>query len=187
MTSAPHRPVAAPSGHRRAGSARRALGRLGALGVAAFVLVAALSEMGGTYAMWSDQQSMDAGTLTAGTAELDARWRGDAPKGGNLLPGKTVTREAQLHNVGDVPLALSAATTTAAVGFEVRAAGTCDAARGGPATGATAIPLLSGGGEAVVLQPDQAITTCIAVTATPALVPGTRMTYTLDVEGRQVR
>lgn len=190
MTPAPHRPVDAPSGHRREGSARRALGRLGGLGVAALVLVAALSGIGGTFAMWSDQQSVDAGQLTAGTAELEAHWLGDSAAPGNLLPGQSATRKAELRNRGDVPLTLSISATAPTAGVTYRAlAGSCAAAGQAPVVGPSASPLTSAtsGGRAVVLQPGESLTACIAVTATPDLTPGAQMTFTINIEGTQIR
>lgn len=187
MTPAAPRPADAPHERRRDGGARRALTSLGSLGIAALVLVAALSGVGGTYAMWSDQQTVDAGTLSAGTAALEATWSGAAPSAGTMLPGESVTREAQLHNSGDVPLALSIAATTGTAGIEVRGAVTCDAATRATVVGASAVPLTAAGGEAVVLPPGEGITACIAVTGTPELAPGAQFKYTIDLEGTQVR
>ena len=187
MTPAAPRPADAPHERRRAGGARRALSSLGSLGIAALVLMAALSGVGGTYAMWSDQQTVDAGTLSAGTAALEATWNGAAPSADAMLPGDSATREAQLHNSGDVPLALSIAATADTAGFEVRAGGTCEAATRAAVAGASAVPLAAAEGGALVLQPGERITACIAVTATPALAPGAQVNLTLDIEGTQVR
>lgn len=187
MTPSAPRPEDAPRERRRADGVRRVLSGLGPLAIAALVLVGALSGVGGTYAMWSDQQTVDAGTLRTGTAELEATWSGAALAADGMLPGDVVTRETRLRNSGDVPLALGVAATAGTVGFEVRAGDTCDAASRAAVAGAEAAPLISAGGETVVLQPGEELTACIALTATPALAPGTRMTYTLDIEGTQVR
>lgn len=183
------RPVDAPAAHRRDGEGRRAPTSLWSLAVATLVLVAALSGVGGTYAMWSDQQTMDAGTLSAGTAELTADWVGGAPASDNLLPGDSVTRTAQLHNSGDVPLALSVSAPTVAPGFTVRAAVTCEALLHAPVLGASAVPMgpAATGESAVVIQPGDDLEACVAVTATSELVPSSQLTYTLEIEGTQVR
>jgi hypothetical protein len=135
--------------------------------------------------MWSDRQTVNAGTLRTGTAALDASWTDPAAEVGGLLPGETVTREVQLHNDGDVALELRIAATTEGRGVDVRAALTCDEAPRTAKLGAEAAPLTSAGGEIVVLRPDERATACIALTATPELAPGARIRYTLDVDGRQ--
>jgi predicted ribosomally synthesized peptide with SipW-like signal peptide len=190
MTSPATRPVDAPVERHRVGTPRRALTSLGSLGIATFVLLAALSGVGGTYAIWSDQQTVDGGTLTSGTAELEAIWLGDAPAHANLLPGKSVPRDAQLHNRGDVPLALGISATTQSPGFEIRAAaGECAAEGRASAIGVDAGPLTSSasGDEAMVLQADESVSVCITVATTPELLPGEQLNFTIDIEGTQVR
>lgn len=172
----PSRTVEARAGRRRSRWSSRLLTNLGFLGVAALVLVAALSGVGGTYALWSDQLTVDAGTLSSGTAELEASWNSEAPDSSRLLPGDTVTRTAQLSNSGDVPLALSFSVSTGAAGFEVSVgAGAC-----------TDRPQSSDDAE-IVLSAGESIDACIAMTATPELAPGQKTDYTLTIDGKQVQ
>lgn len=150
---------------------------------AAGLLAVALSGVGGSYAMWNDAASVDAGTLTAGTAGIAASWSGGQPDaaGGDLLPGESVRRAATVSNTGATSLMISAAAVGSA-GFEVRVgAGGCPA---GPLGG----PAGDGRSQAtgVTLTPGAATVVCVEVRATAAAIPAQSVAFTVRFDGMQV-
>lgn len=158
--------------------------------VAGLVVVIALSGIGGTYAYWSDEQSLEGAVLSTGTATLSAAWTAEAPTAQALLPGEAVRRTAELTNAGDVPLEI-----TAAIGEDLRsvavstAASSCEK-RAETATLSTAPRALTGpgtDGRAVVLQPGDTVPLCVTVQATTNLSPGQTAAFTLTLEGKQVQ
>ncbi|MFT3798143.1 SipW-dependent-type signal peptide-containing protein [Microbacterium sp.] len=150
-------------------------------GLGLFVL--ALSGVGGSYAMWNDVESVDAGTIVAGDAALAAQWASGHTDTAwaNLLPGESVRQPLTLTNTGAAPLELSA-TVAVAGGFEIRlAAGTCpDAPLDGAA--ATGAPQALG----VTLTSSASTTVCLEVRATTAATPGQTLTFTAQFDGKQV-
>lgn len=161
--------------------------------VATIMLMAGLSSVGGTYAMWRDSADLDAGTVTTGSASLTADWNSvsDAGPWHNLLPGEYTQQRLVLANTGDVPLELSATALTVADGFEVRVM--AEAGEGTrlstSALGAAAEPLSATGatGAAVVLDTGEAVDVWVEVTATDALSPGESVDFEIRFEGRQTQ
>jgi len=163
---------------------------LTALGATALLTVA-LSGVGGSYALWQDSATVDAGTLTTGTAELAARWasgHSDAAWS-NLLPGEWAQQEFTLDNTGSASLELTVAASTGSEGFEVRAsAGECGGTplSSDPANGAR-LPLMSPSGTgAVVLAGGTVLTGCLEVRAAATSTPAQEAEFTVQFDGQQV-
>ena len=169
---------------RRAFSVRRML--LTAAGGAA-ALGVALSGVGGSYALWSSQAEVTAGSITSGSAGLSAAWGAGHNAAGwqNLLPGESHRQAFVVDNTGDVAMALSA-SVTAAPGFEVRAAaGPCATTPlPGPSLGATPTTVVSGSAP-TVLAAGAALTGCVEVRATSSASPAGTTAFTLTIDGRQ--
>jgi len=152
---------------------------LGALGV----LLLALSGVGGSYALWNDSASLDAGTINTGTADLTAAWaNGHADSAwANLLPGESVRQPLTLTNTGAAPLELSV-TIAGVAGFELRTvSGDCPGTQlAGAAANGTARSL------GVTLDPGTTTTACIEVRATTAAAPGHTLAFSAQFDGTQV-
>lgn len=176
-TERTERPVgAAPA--RRARAGRGPLAHLRVAGTATAVILLGLSGMGGTFAMWTDQQALDAGTITAGTASLTAS-PAAGPSGAlqDLLPGDLVAQQILLANTGDVPLAVSVtATGTIAGAAHPLRVGPCGGAS--PAVGPRSLLDLAASGTQDV---------CVAVVAPAALTPTAAMDVRLQFDGVQIR
>ena len=180
--AAPHPgdPVTAVTGRRAsAGSIstrRRIVGRLLGAAIAALVLLASLSTMGGTYAFWSDETSLEAGTVTTGSASLEAALDTDQGElhAQNLLPGDEVPHQVTLRNSGDVPLAVSVTATGTINGVSHELAIGLDA----PAAGSALLGEL-GVGESRIVD--------LTVIAPDALGPESAMDIALEFEGKQIR
>lgn len=154
----------------RTAALRRLQDRLLLMVLGLSVVLAALSTAGGTYAYWTDQARADAGSITTGTAAVEAAWSTstDAHAVQDLLPGETGRRALTVRNTGDVPLALTATTTGAAPGLESRLQGTAD-------------------DTPVVLEPGAERTLTVEIRATTELAPGARSDLTITLDGKQVR
>lgn len=194
MLSAPSRygGSATRAGTRRAPGQRLLAERLLLAAIAVIVLVAGLSSMDGTYAMWRDQTDADAGTLTSGTASLAAAWSPDHDESRwqNLLPGESVQRELALTNTGDVPMEVSATVPEVTEGLEIRAlAGTAVEPLSSPALGATELPLAvaEAPGASALLEAEESVHVTVEITATETLTPGDQVHFNLQFEGRQTR
>ncbi|MCC9053338.1 SipW-dependent-type signal peptide-containing protein [Microbacterium sp. F2E] len=151
--------------------------------VAATVVVAALSGIGGTYALWNSEAPADAGTVTAGSAGLTAAWSGAQTDQvwSNLLPGEFAQRPVVVTNTGAAPLALTVAVAGTGA-FEVRAAtGACSG---------TALTAAAADGSAlslgVTLQPAASTTICIEVRAAATASPGLTLWFAARFDGTQV-
>lgn|SRR5699024_353516 len=169
---APHGGTATRAAQRHARTRRNLLLALVALGV----MWAALATSGGTYAFWSTGQTLEGGSISTGTAGLEARWstEDDASVWQNLLPGETAGRSLQVRNTGDVPLSLSLDGSVSTPGLEVALADETCAADAAPA------------GSTPIVEPGADATLCVLVTATADLAPGTDPTITLTIDGRQL-
>lgn len=134
------------------------------------VVLAALSTAGGTFAYWIDDAPADAGSITTGTAAVEAAWTtsADAAVFQNLLPGETGRRTLTVRNTGDVPLALTATATGAAPGLESHVQG-------------------SAGDTPVVLEAGAERTLTVEFRATTELTPGARSDLTITLDGKQIR
>lgn len=134
------------------------------------VVFAGLSTAGGTYAFWNDRAGADAGTLSSGTAALEARWVSarDEVEPRDLLPGEVARRSLAVENTGDVPLSLSATTSGGLPGLEISLEAT-------------------GGGAPAMLEPRTAQELAVVFRATQELAPGSSGTLTIALDGRQVR
>jgi hypothetical protein len=157
---------------------RRIVERLLVAAIAALVLTAALSNMGGTYAYWSDESQLSAGTLETGSASLEATLLvpEEPLHAGNLLPGDAVPHEVTLENTGDVPLAVSVTATGTIAGIahplEV----------GSGDTAASVVPA-----SLMELGVGESRTVSLEVVAPTALGPDDQMDITLHFEGEQIR
>jgi predicted ribosomally synthesized peptide with SipW-like signal peptide len=182
-------PSSRPAGHTRAATRRPRPGSatVRVTLLATLVLLAALTGIGGTYAYWSDEQTVDGAELRTGTAELVAAWTGGS-SATTLLPGETTDRTAELRNTGDVPLEISAATADRTDGFTLRmTAGACGAAA--DTLGTTPVPVTTDGpdGAALVVKQGEAASLCLTVGAADDLLPGQELSYVLILEGKQVQ
>lgn len=171
-----------------AAPARKPLTRR-ALVAAVTALVAALCMlcMDTAYAMWQEQVSTDAGTVTTATAELTAQWSGDDDPSTwqNLVPGDAVPRTIIVTNSGDVPLALDAAVLASPAGIELRMGD--DASKTSTGTALSPAPQpLSESGAPLVLEPGETTSIQVMLTATPALAPAPESEVAVEFEGRQV-
>lgn len=159
--------------------------------IAVAVLCVALATAGGTYAFWASEAQIDAGSVSSGSAALEARWTAaeEAQPLQDLLPGEAATRSLRVANTGDVPLALAAASPVPARGLSFRLTeGSCG--QSAPATaplhsGAQQIPAADRTGSAAVVPPGREVELCLHVTATTDLAPGTETTFSLRIDGTQ--
>ena len=150
---------------------------------AAGILALALSGIGGSYAMWNDSATVDAGTIDTGSAGLTAAWpTGHSDAGwSNLLPGESVRRPLTVTNTGAAPMELSASTVGSA-GFEIRtAAGTCPASPLAGAAGDGAPRQLG-----VTLGAGSSTTVCVEVRAAATATPAQALTFSVRFDGKQV-
>ncbi|MFQ6484495.1 SipW-dependent-type signal peptide-containing protein [Brachybacterium epidermidis] len=171
----------------RAWELRRMPAPLRAAAFLALMLLAVLSGMGGSYALWSDQQSLEGGTVTTGTAALDAQWRDE---GGtqmeNLVPGQSGSRSAVLRNEGDTPLEISASAESSAMRVGA-IAGACTSPSDAAGLDDDPVPLPSpSSGGTLVLASQESAEVCVTFTAGPELTPGQTTTGTILFEGSQV-
>lgn len=170
---------------------RRVLGtvslteRLLLAALATVLLWVGLTSVGGTYAMWADEATVEGTALTTGTAELTAQWGDDPSTWQNLLPGDAPWREITVKNTGDVPLALHAAALTVPEGLELRMTDGSETRSPGPGLSAALQPLTESG-TPLVVEPGQTVCIHAQLTATPELVPGHQHELTIELEGRQV-
>lgn len=171
-----------------AAPARRPLTRRAlAAAVTALAVAIVMLSMESAFAMWHEQTSTDAGTVTTGTAELTAQWSADDDPctWQNLLPGDAPRREITVTNTGDVPLALHAAAPTVPEGTELRTTDGSEKGSAAPALSDTFQPLTENGAPLVV-EPGQTVNIRALLTATPELVPGQQGELNIELEGRQV-
>lgn len=175
-------------------SPRRALrkslaGRLLAVLGSAAVIGFALTNVGGTYALWSDAASVDAGTVASGSAGLDVAWHSDhePERWQELLPGESVGQGLTLDNVGDAQLAISARTEIASAGFEVRiVGGACSAAPLDVDAADGVMRAVTSDAEPLVLLAGGAAVVCLEVRATSAATPGETVAFSTVFEGQQL-
>ena len=134
--------------------------------VAAALLLVGLSSVGGTYAMWTDEATVEGTTLTTGTAELSARWADSTQESvwQNLLPGESAHRKLTLENTGAVPLEVTMTLHAEAPGLELLPA---------------AAP--------IVIEPGQSLPLTVELTATENLRPGDAISVEILLEGIQIR
>ncbi len=159
--------------------------------IAVIVLWVALATAGGTYAFWTAEATVDAGTVSTGSAALEARWTApeEARQLRNLLPGETATRSLTIANTGDVALALSAARSRPARGHDLTLSeGHCG--NGAAVTSplhdaAQTIPSAVGSGPDAIARPGTEIELCLHVTATTDLTPGTETALSVRIGGTQ--
>ncbi|ASK65513.1 hypothetical protein CFK39_06340 [Brachybacterium avium] len=158
-----------------ASTRRRIAERLLVAALTALVLTVVLSQMGGTYAYWSEEATVDAGTLTTGTAALTAHGEpgpvsGLKPGEEGLLPGDEVPWTVTLENTGDVRLEISVTAT-------------------GTIAGVTqpVDVVLDDADSALLLEPgtEASRTLSLIVIAPDSLLPGETMDITLLFEGVQ--
>lgn len=151
---------------------RRVLGtvslteRLLLAALAMVLLWVGLTSVGGTYAMWADEATVEGTSFTTGTAELSARWASRAPElvWQNLLPGESASRELTLENSGAVPLEVTMSLDAQATGLELL-----------PTHGP------------IVIEPDQSLPVTVELTATEDLRPGDEISVEILLEGTQIR
>ncbi|PZP14291.1 MAG: hypothetical protein DI611_12410 [Brachybacterium faecium] len=151
---------------------RRVLGtvslteRLLLAALAMVLLWVGLTSVGGTYAMWADEATVEGTALTTGTAELSARWASRTPESvwQNLLPGESASRELTLENTGAVPLEVTMSLDAEARGLELLP---------------THAP--------IVIEPDQSLPVTVELTATEGLRPGDEISVEILLEGTQIR
>lgn len=166
----------------------------GALG-AALVSVLGIVAGGGTYALWNDTATVDAGAvLTAGTAELAVSATPLAAT--DLYPGRTVSTATTVRNTGTVPLALSLTAGGTDTDFTrallvstgpTTTPADCTAGRV-PASRSAAVGTVADLG--ITLAPGASTMLCVGIglpATAPATAAGTASTpLTLTISGAQV-
>ncbi len=165
---------------RRARGGRRMLTAAAALSAWAVVSVAAT---GGTYALWSDSRTLDAGMIRSGTSDLSISGVIPPTAFANLLPGERVAAAVSVHNSGTTSLALDGTLAAAAAGFDVRLAlnaSACGTTPLGSAPLASATPASLGS-----LGPGSSAPLCVEVTAQAVMVPGATAAFVVEVAGEQ--
>ena len=175
--------------------------KIKALAVTAAVFGAAialsLSTVGGTYALMKDSLTVNAGTITSGTATLTIE---NAPtyaipgmSASQLLPGRSVISAAPvtIKNTGTVPLLVTMGTVTFQSGvtdlrsnlqFAIKQTATCTITPDG-----TAFPATS---PSISLAVGQSLPVCLEVglkSAAPANVQGETAAFTVPLNATQVR
>lgn len=152
-----------------------------AIGAAALFAVWLLG-VGGSYALWQDSATVDAGTITTGTAELTAQWlpeHSDAAWS-NLLPGESVRQPFTLHNTGSAALEVAATASVAAPSFEVRVTtGTC------PTAPLSSVPVNATPQPVAALAAGDTLTACLEVRATAAATPVQSAQFAVQFDGQQ--
>ncbi|SFN69271.1 SipW-dependent-type signal peptide-containing protein [Mycetocola miduiensis] len=180
----------------RSSAIRRILATAGVFGVA---IATALSATGATYALWSDNASVNAPTLTAGSTGLTINGMTDATipmTAAHLYPGGSVVSAAPLtvHNTGTVPLSVTAAapvfSSTDAVlaphlTVALRPSDAC--APGAVGTPPTALPASMG--SPLLLPPGADVRLCLEVYLSadaPSTVQGAAAAFAVELDGAQV-
>lgn len=154
------------------------------------MVFAGISTAGGTYAFWNDSATTDAGTLSTGTAVLEAKWAHEDEHNDALLPGEFDHREVNLRNGGDVALEISLAGSVDSPGFRLKgAAGSCNDGNPMKSFQGDATPLPSAGGRSgtFTVAPDSTSLVCVAIEATEDLEPGHGSSFTIRIEGKQAQ
>lgn len=151
-----------------------------ALALAAAIFVA-VSITGGSYALWSDGKTADAGTIAAGSASLSITESLNLSLWSNLTPSESVRQSFTVTNTGAVPMSLQGSATRANSSIEVRlATGVCP---GTPLTStqATVSPTALG-----TLAVGATTSVCLEVTLAAAAAPGATSSFSVTVDGTQV-
>ena len=154
------------------------------------VVFAGLSTAGGTYAFWNDSATTEAGTLSTGTAALEAKWAHEDEHNDALLPGESDPREVKLRNDGDVALEISLSGAVDSPGFRLKGAeGSCkDGNPMKPFLGdVTPLPSAGGRSGTFTVAPDSTSLICIAIEATEDLEPGHDSSFSIRIEGKQAQ
>lgn len=173
--------TAARRGPRHRAAVRRVNLRalMGASAAIAGASVVAVALSGGSYAMWSDNLGVPAGTVQSGSIGLTTASSFTASSWSNMIAGETVRQPFTVTNTGTVAVSLSA-TATATTSFAIRVAtGACPAVAltGTPAsTSATALGILAAGATTTV---------CLEVSLLPAATANTSSAFTVTVAGTQ--
>ena len=105
---ASERPPCRRASSRRGVSLARAFTSLVAATAGIFL---ALLGTGGTYALWSGEESLEGSTVTSGILDLDVLGTVDSAHWSKLLPGEHHVQFVTVENTGNIPHALSALAT----------------------------------------------------------------------------
>lgn len=159
--------------------------------VSAAVLIGVLGG-GGTYALWQDSQTYDAGVIVPAEGEVSLRFAVGDPAAAsasfaNLLPGESKTIPIQLENDGDFDLNLSAQlTATTGSGYAIRLKMDDACTTSGflsspyltdPALVAATPAGIGSIGDGTTKQ------LCVQVTADSGIVPSSAMTFDVTISG----
>lgn len=163
---------------------------LAALG-AVVIFTVWLSGVGGSYALWQDSATVDAGTITTGTAGLAVAWapaHAD-PAWSNLLPGESVRQGFTLTNTGSAALEMTSTASALVPGFDIRVI--VDGCPNAPLTVAPlageAHPLAGATGPApAVVAAGTARAGCLELRATAAATPDQHVAFIVQLGGKQV-
>lgn len=171
---------------------RRLAGRLGLAAVMALVLLASLSTIDGTYAMWREQADVTGPVVDSGTAQLTAEWVGgdDQNHREDLLPEESVRQQVTVTNTGDAPLTLSAHLDFATTGLELRAVGGESQQKFSTAalgTEGQQISVIDAPGSPLTVEPGQSAVVTVEFAATGSLAPGAEAAFTVVLDGEQTR
>jgi hypothetical protein len=166
------------------------------LAACAAATILAVSTTGGTYALMSSSVTINAGTISTGTATLTINDQANATITGldvtQLLPGRSVMTATPLtlKNTGTVPLRVTMGTVGSFVGstdltsklkFAVIQSATCTIGADGAAF-PTSAPF--------TIEVGQSLPVCIQVgldSSADAVVQGQTATFTIPLSGLQVR
>lgn len=153
-------------------------------------LLLILTFVNGSYAMWSDTTRVEPGTITIGSAALEAMWEPEHDPGlwADLLPDQPQRQGFELSNTGTTPLQITVTAITGASGLEVRVA--AEACGSDALTAVTAQesaqPLPAPDSTPLVLDSETSITGCIEVTLTGESAPGEQHDFLVRFDGTQV-
>lgn len=151
-----------------------------ALAVAAAIVIA-VSLSGGSYALWTDGKTANAGSISAGSASLVIAQSIDISLWSNLTPGESVRQPFTVTNTGSVAMSLQGSATRANSAIEVRlTAGSCPATAL-TSTQATVSPTALG-----TLAVGATTTVCLEASLAAAAAPGATSSFSVTVTGTQV-
>lgn len=153
---------------------------IGTSGVVAGAIVVAVAISGGSYALWVDSDTANAGSIASGSASLSITQNVNAALWSNMLAGESVRQQFTVTNTGTVALTLAGSAVTGTTDVQARfASGTCPvSAIGG--TSATVSPTALGSIAAGATR-----TICLEVSLQAAAPVGTSSSVALTIAGTQ--
>ena len=137
----------------------------------------------GTYALWTDSTTIDAGILRAGDSRLVVSGTLAAAAFQDLLPGESVAQQIHVTNAGDVDLDVTGVVDAASAAFAVRL--DLDAAACGTAPLADVAALGTSPTALGSLASGESVPLCVEVTVLPDALPRDAVDFAVTLEGVQ--